>query len=510
MAVTLFAAIEVGSYEVEMKIYEISPKNGIKEVDRISHIIELGSDSFLNKKISNSMVEELCAVLKDYARIMRGYGITDNYRACAASAIREAKNSVSILDRIYLVSGIKVEVLSNSELRFVHTKAVALEQPGFDDIIKEGTALIDVGSGSVQITLFDAGRLLSTHNIRIGSLRVLELISKISQNDADYNEILEEYIDNDLQTFKKIYLKGVKIKNIIATSEYIHYMFNGKAGANGTVSVTPEEFDEIYKKLINHTGIVEDMEISEEQEVLLIPTAIIYKKIMDMMNADIIYNLTVKLCDGMVVDYAQKCKKVKDIRDFNEDMVSAAGNIAKRYMCNEAHIRLLEDSALKIFDMMKKQHGLSKRERLLLQLAVILHDCGNYVSIVSAGKASYSIIMATEIIGISHKERLMIANIVRYNKEEFDYEEIKKEGFSDRELLVIMKLTAILRICDALDKSHKEKYTELKMTYVKNEYILKIDTNEDITLEKGLFDTQAELFEEVYGVKPVLKAVEKY
>ena len=60
MSVTTFAAISIGSYEIELKIFEISPKTGIREMDRISHVIELGRDTYNKDKISFEMVDKLC------------------------------------------------------------------------------------------------------------------------------------------------------------------------------------------------------------------------------------------------------------------------------------------------------------------------------------------------------------------------------------------------------------------------------------------------------------------
>ena len=66
-----FAAIDVGSFEVELGIYEVSDKSGVRQVDHIKHMIALGKDSYANGKISYRLVDELCEVLGDFARIMK-------------------------------------------------------------------------------------------------------------------------------------------------------------------------------------------------------------------------------------------------------------------------------------------------------------------------------------------------------------------------------------------------------------------------------------------------------
>ena len=119
-----FAAIDVGSYELGMKIFEISSKSGIKEIDHIRHRIDLGSDTFANGKISYERVDELCRVLRDYASIMKGYKV-EAYKAYGTSAVRETENTMIVLDQIAQRTGIRIEVLSNSEQRFLNYKAIA-------------------------------------------------------------------------------------------------------------------------------------------------------------------------------------------------------------------------------------------------------------------------------------------------------------------------------------------------------------------------------------------------
>ena len=167
----------------------------------------------------------------------------------------------------------------------------------------------------------------------------------------------------------------------------------------------------------------------------------------------------------------------------------------------------LEKIALTIYDSMNKVHGLSKRERLLLRIATILHDCGKYISLVNLGECSYNIIMSTEIIGLSHMEREIVANVVKYNHMEFDYYAVMgQNGSIDRKAyLTIAKLTAILKIANGLDRSHKQKFKDVKTTLKDQQLIITVDSSLDITLEKGLFTRRAEFFEEVYSVKPVIR-----
>ena len=88
----------------------------------------------------------------------------------------------------------------------------------------------------------------------------------------------------------------------------------------------------------------------------------------------------------------------------------------RRYRCNTSHSESVEEYALIIFDAIRKISGLTKRDRLLLQIGAILHDCGKFVSIKNVDECGYFIVLSTEIIGLSHAERKMVAGVVRFPK----------------------------------------------------------------------------------------------
>ena len=77
MAVRMFAAIEIGSFALELGIYEISEKTGIRCVDHIRHVIALGSDTFSEGKISYGLADEMCSVLEDFTGIMKTYRVRE-------------------------------------------------------------------------------------------------------------------------------------------------------------------------------------------------------------------------------------------------------------------------------------------------------------------------------------------------------------------------------------------------------------------------------------------------
>ena len=500
MNIQTFAAIDIGSFELTMKIYEFSGKNHMREVDYISRRLDLGTETYSRGKISNDKMDELCRTLNEFRDIMKTYRV-EEYHVCATSAIRETENITIVQDQIAQRTGMNIEVLSNSEQRFLDYKAVAARGEAFRRIIQEKTAILDIGGGSIQLSLFENEKLVSTQNLRLGVLRIYEFLNRYAQKSSQYENIIDEMAMAQLEIYKKLYLKDREIKNLIVIDDYISPIALRRA--RGDVSktvISTEEFATILEQLINKSFF------TEESTPLIFISAVLINRIAELMEAKSIWMPGASLCDGMAYEYAEKMKMFQGEHDFEEDIIACAMNISKRYMGSRKRAETLENISITIFDAMKKIHGLKKRERLYLRLAAILHDCGKYISMVNIGETSYQIIMATEIIGLSHTEREIVANVVRFNHSPFVYYGQQTTRGLDRDAyMIVAKLTAILRLASGMDRSHKQKLSGLKGTLKDNQLLLTIDTQEDITLEKGFFEDREEFFKEVFSIKPVLK-----
>ena len=156
---------------------------------------------------------------------------------------------------------------------------------------------------------------------------------------------------------------------------------------------------------------------------------------------------------------------------------------------------------MNIFDSTKRFHGLGERDRLLLQIAVTLHACGKFISMKNSNECGYALIMSTEIIGLSHLEREIIANVVRYNIRDFDYDMMQLEteagqdlaGVSDRTAITILiaKLTAILRLANSrektMDKTHKAKLIDSRMAVRDGRLVITTGYQGDLCVRECFF-----------------------
>ncbi|MCM1091328.1 MAG: HD domain-containing protein [Butyrivibrio sp.] len=509
MSIKTFAAIDIGSYELSMKIFELSGKNNMREIDHVRRRLDLGTGAYATGKLSADKLDELCRTLKEFVDLKDAYQV-DACKAYATSAVRESDNSAIILDQISQRTGLKVEVLGNAEQRFLDYKSIASKGESFRRIIEEKTAIVDIGGGSIQLSLFDNDTLVSTQNIRLGVLRIQELVHHLNVAPSRMEMVVDEMVLAQLSAYKKLYLKDREIRNIIIVDDYISpWAVKHVRRRGGEATINSADFEELMRLL--RTGsrieIARMLDITEEKVPLVFISAILTRRIAECMEAEKIWAPGVTLCDGIAYEYGGSIKMFQEEHDFEQDIVACAMNISKRFMGSRKRAETLEAIVTTIFDSMKKVHGMGKRERLYLRLAAILHDCGKYISLVNIGETSYNIVVATEIIGLSRKEREIVANIVRFHHSPLDAhkQSVDNRIADERTHILVMKLTAILRLAASLDRSHKQKLKGIKAVLKDNRLILHADTMEDLTLEKGFFDSRAEFFHEVFGVMPVLK-----
>ena len=167
------------------------PKSGIREIDYVRYYIELGSDTYTKGYIEYDLVRELCDVLEGFSTKMEEYRV-DSYLALGSSALIEASNCELIVDQIRVRTGLKVETIDNAQQRFLLLKSVARGMRNFEQLIDDGAAIVDMGSGSLQITIYDEGRLIYTQNLKLGSLRIREILADLEGQTDNFVNVMED------------------------------------------------------------------------------------------------------------------------------------------------------------------------------------------------------------------------------------------------------------------------------------------------------------------------------
>lgn len=501
-----FAAIDIGSYRLKMKIVEVTPEGRIRDLETVDHLILLGRDTFNDGKLSFESVKKTCEAIQGFKRLMADYGVTE-WRVVATSALREAANRDFMIDRIKFQTGFDVEIINNSQEKFLTYKAIKwqLMNNGIIDT-SEPTLILNIGAGSIQLLLMENNLLASSQSLKLGALRIKESIAKIEKHTLNFSRVLEEYIEAHIESVE--YLKSSnELKHFVLASGELDYLAElARLGVDkGVVSLDKEQFERIYVQALGKTprALSEEYDIPLADAELFVPSLILIKKFLDKTCSDKLIIPSVSLVDGLILErYNDELEKGISM-DFDADILSCVREMATRYRTNEKHVRYVERVALQIFDRLTGIHGLGERERFILQIAAILHDIGKYIASDPHYVYSYNIIRASQIIGLSDEELTMAACIARYHSSEtpeLGSTGLVKLGTEDR--IKAMKLIAIIRMADAMDTSHKQKLSISAMDVSGDQFIVRVESWEEAVLENWTFNMKSEFFSEVFGLKP--------
>ncbi len=503
----LFAAIDVGSHEIQMQIAELSKGEMPLMVETIRRTLPVGTDTYISGKISQPVLEACIEVLQGFVEQLKTYRI-GAYRAVATSAFREASNRAFALDQINRASDLDIEVLSNAEERAYHILATSVKMEHFNELIRQGTLLVDIGAGSIQVTVYDKEQFIFSQNMLLGSLRIRELLSDLERRAGDFTGLMEEYISSDLDYYHLLEPKGILYKNLVVLGGEMAYLKKLAGYDPEATAVLPgKQFDQLYQQLLDSRPLDLSLnrDIPAEHATLLLPAAIILRKFIRFTGVNSIMLPAATLCDGILIDFARKKHGFVPEHDLNGDVISACRNIAKRFRIDLRHTDFVEKQALLIFDETSRLHRLNSRQRLLLQAAAILHDCGKYVNMSKHNIRSYNIIMATELIGLSRRERDIVAWTARFHTGKTFSDESSYTDLDAADQLVIAKLSALLRLADALDTAHQQKISDVSVQIGESELILSVMSRQEVTLEIWSLEKKGELFRELFGCQPKIK-----
>ncbi len=493
----LFAALEAGSNSISMKIVHFDKTNGITVVDTLEKNLSLGRQTYKYGKIPYNTVDELCSVFTGFKTKMDEYGVTD-YVACATSAVREASNSEYVIDQVMLRTGIKINILNNEEERFLHNKALGLNLEAFDRVIDEGAAIIDLSSGSLQISTYEKGRLSRSENVALGPLRVMEEFSPLKESGRVV-ETIDEYIRAESLVFQR-YFSYMDKKNFILCGTGAEFLKMATASENIT-----REMIEKFVKQLSHDDLEEvsgRYGLTYDQGVVVFLSLLIYKNFIPEEDITI-YSPPVSLSDGLCVEYAEKNDMLlRTSHPFSDDMISSAEYYAKRYHCDKKHYQKVTEFSSAIGRYMSKRFGINKRDLQLLAVASIFSGCGLYLRNRDYSQYSSDIFRANSVLGLSEREKDMVSYIILlHDGDGLPKDDPKFEYFPKSRKLTISKLGAILAVAETLDSGRRQKISQIKISFKEDTLLIKAAHEEDITLERFAFSKAAEFFEDVFGVQ---------
>lgn len=496
----IFAALTIGSFEVSMSIYEVGPSDDMRLLNKVKQKVELGKDTLRLKKLSIEKTKRLIQELLKLKAMTEEYQV-EEVLVYGATALREAKNQYFVLEQIKKETGWDVKVVNNPQQSFLIYKGV-VSSPKFEEIAKDGAALLDASAGKLRVSIYHRGDLVLTQNVSLGSMQIREWMKRTGYSKKGQSGLIREMITYRFKELDAQFLENKKIQTLVLSGD----LFTSRAGWKGKKGdlLSAEEFLKLCKK--GEKLLEQNMALTEDADILL-PSIIICEEFFKRMKAKQVWISGTDMNDGIAYDYATEKRYVDSSRDFNEAIYSEAVQTMKRYVADGSHNYYVEKACRTIFKGLAKEFGLSKRDELILRIAAILHNCGAYITLAHAVRGSSYIVKRTELIGLSNKERKMVSEIIRYHKMNMDefLDAIDGQGLSRKETTLIGKLTVILGIANTLDAAHRQKFESIKTNVKNDEFRITVNSLSEGVLEKQFMERYEEFFESMFGYKLILR-----
>lgn len=505
--ISSFAAIDIGTNSVHLIVVKILEHGNFEIIDREKEVIRLG-EGFSGdiKKLTVDAIERAVTAIARFKDIAETHNA--KIRAVATSAVRESLNRNEFIEKVYEKTGVQVEVISGQEEARLIYLGILRAVP----VYEKRALCIDIGGGSTEFVLGVNGKIEFSRSLKIGAVR-------LTQKFFSEDKITKSAIDECRK-----WVEG----EIFHVTNYIDkYGFEVCVGSSGTIQTAGNIIAEFSKREVTPNRILNNFEFTKEElskvadSVLSAKSLSERKKIkwMDSKRADIfpagiiilqtifeqlkIDKLTISeyaLREGIVVDSLQNLNIEQHRPRLSDIRYESVLQLAKTCYFDSAHCFHVANLATKIYDDLQDLHKLEGYAREYLIAASILHDIGHHISHNQHHKHSNYIIRNSELMGFNENEINIIANVARYHRK--SHPKPKHPEFaslSSKDQLVVKKLSAILRVADSLDRSHKQKVNSIEAKVINGtvELHLKLN-NKSIEIELWNLGRREKLFEEVF------------
>lgn len=293
MNIRKFAGIDIGSNGVRLLIANVLEQEGNTPIFAKNSLvrvpIRLGADVFSTGMISQENQQRLLQTIQAYQLLMQVNKV-ETFRACATSAMREAKNGIEIVHFIFEKTGIKIDIISGSE------EAEIIANTDLHQFIdsKKNYIYIDVGGGSTEFTIYKGETRVAAKSFPIGGVRLLKgLVSN------DLWEEIKKWIQTHTQALSEIQAvgSGGNINRIFKDSR-------NKKGEPISLKYLENYFKEISKYSFDER--VSLLGFNPDRADVITHAAIIYIKAMKWAGAKTILVPKVGLSDGIVKSLYRK------------------------------------------------------------------------------------------------------------------------------------------------------------------------------------------------------------
>lgn len=449
-----------------------------------------------NNKDRLNQINKISNILLEIKKSIKAYGINlRSIKLFAGDNINYLKNKEFIKEQIKIKTGFNLEILDfNKEAIFLYKKMYNLYQ---EDLKKETAMFLFMSYDKITFYILSKGRVIYYQNFSITPIRLKELLTELNFNPEKTETLVDEYLKSYFDMFKKFFPEKPPTKLYLISEDLadIFSHLNKKTEVKETLN-SIEQLLGMSDLKIKKEFHLDDNELHFFKEKLYIAKATIRtSKVADIVPIN--YSLINVILHNSFFLNSRR-------RYDNEVRISTLKSceyLSKRYAYDELHSLSIKDYSKKIFDELSKLHQLQTRDLLILEGAAILHDIGKYVNLKEHYRISYDLIISSSIFGFSEEELKKVAILAYFHsKSEPDLSHPYFSDYADSEKIKLIKLIAILRVADSLDRSHSHHIKELNVKIEGNKMIIEVPTKNDLLVEKWAFEKKSSLFSEVFGL----------
>ena len=285
-----YAAIDIGSNAARLLIKREEENENLVS-RRLAKVLllrvplRLGFDVFALGKLSDERIVKMRRLMKAYRQLMKIYEVTD-FRACATSAMRDAKNGKAVINKILKDTGIHIEIIDGQEeARMIYNNHVECLEDRTGNFL-----YVDVGGGSTELNLMINGELVQSLSYNIGTVRILS--GAVKQ---------ETWVtmEDDLRRLTS----GFPDINIIGSGGNINKLYRMATDKDKKTQRLPiASLQQLYDRLkpLTPEQRMKDFSLKEDRADVIVPAAEIFLFIARIIQAEYIHVPVIGLADGII------------------------------------------------------------------------------------------------------------------------------------------------------------------------------------------------------------------
>lgn len=503
------AVVDIGTSSIRMAVAEIDSHGGVRPLASLTQAVGLGKDTFTAGSIRKSTIEECVRVLKSYRQVLRENEVlnTDQIRVVATSAVREAKNRLAFIDRIYIATGFQIEPIDEAEENRVTYLGILPYLQAEPALTAAKAVVIEVGGGSTDLLVVRNHNVLAAHSYRLGSLRLRETLEAYHAPVNKIRSIMENQIERTVSQICEQVAENGAIKMIALGGDVRFAASQIDPGWNDSqlARISVSALEEFTHHVINLTEdvLVARYHLTFQDADTLAPALLTYVQLARAFELTHVLVTNTNLRDGLLKEMAVGSSWTEE---FSNQIIRSAIALGRRYDFDEPHARHVAELAQQLFEAMQNEHELEQRYAVILRVSALLHEIGLYISLQSHHKHSMYLIKNSSVFGMSRKDLLLASMVARYYRRASP--QPTHEGYSGLERderVAVAKMAALLRLAAALDESRSQRIKTIEVRQESKRLIISVRGIEDLSLEQHAIRQNSSLFGEIYGLQVLLR-----